>query len=54
MAETIVSFLNANPEGVVVLKADSKLTYDSVAKLLEVMRDIGGDRISLAVDYKGS
>lgn len=54
MSDTMVNFLNTNPDGVVVLKADSKLTYDTVAKLLEVMRDVGGDRISLAVDYKGS
>lgn len=54
MANAMVEFLNANPDGVVVLKADSKLTYDNVARLLEVMRDIGGDRVSLAVDYQGS
>lgn len=54
MASAMVEFLNANPDGIVVLKADSKLTYDNVARLLEVMRDIGGDRVSLAVDYQGS
>jgi biopolymer transport protein ExbD len=52
MAEEMVKFLNANSDGIVVLKADSKLTYDNVVKLLEVMRDVGGDRVSLAVDYK--
>jgi biopolymer transport protein ExbD len=53
MAEGMVNFLNANPEGIVILKADSKLKYDEVVKILEVMRDIGGDRVSLAVDRKG-
>lgn len=52
MTKAMVDFLNANPEGVVMLKADHKLSYDTVVKLLEVMRDIGGDRVSLAVDYK--
>lgn len=52
MTKEMVDFLNTNPDGTVVLKADHTLTYDTVAKLLEVMRDIGGDRVSLAVDFK--
>jgi biopolymer transport protein ExbD len=52
MAKKMVDFLNTNPEGTVILKADSKLTYSKVVQLLEVMRDIGGDRVSLAVDRR--
>lgn len=54
MAEEMVKFLDSNAEGIVILKADSKLKYEEVVKVLEVMRDIGGDRVSLAVDRKGS
>lgn len=52
MAEQVVSFLEKHPEGSVVLKADSKLKYDKVVQMLEVMRDIGGDQVSLAIDRK--
>ncbi|HIK15302.1 MAG TPA: biopolymer transporter ExbD [Leptolyngbyaceae cyanobacterium M33_DOE_097] len=54
MADAMVKFLNENPDGIVILKADSKLKYESVVKVLEVMRDIGGDRVSLAVNREGS
>lgn len=52
MAEQVVSFLEKNPEGSVLLKADSKLKYDKVVQVLEVMRDIGGDQVALAIERK--
>ena len=52
LSERMVSYLESHPEGVVVLKADSKLAYEKVASLLEAMREIGGDRVSLAVQQK--
>jgi len=54
MADAMVKFLNENADGIVILKADSKLKYESVVSVLEVMRDIGGDRVSLAVNREGS
>jgi biopolymer transport protein ExbD len=50
LAQQIVQYLNSNPQGAVVLKADSQLPYQKVVKLLGTMRDIGGDRVSLAID----
>jgi biopolymer transport protein ExbD len=50
MAEQVVDYLNKNPKGVVVLKADKSLAYEKVVQLLGTLRDVGGDRVSLAVD----
>jgi biopolymer transport protein ExbD len=38
------------PLGNVVLKADRKTPYEKLAQVLEKVRQIGGDRIALAVD----
>ncbi len=54
MAQEMVKFLDENADGIVILKADSKLTYDKVEDLLKLMRDVGGDRVSLAVERKSS
>jgi biopolymer transport protein ExbD len=50
LAQQMQTYLVQNPKGAIVLKADSKLPYEQVVKLLATMRDIGGDRVSLAVD----
>lgn len=50
LATQIASYLNSNPQGAVILKADSQLPYQKVVKLLGTMRDIGGDRVSLAIE----
>lgn len=44
------AYLAQNPKGAVILNADRKVPYEQVAKLLGVMRDVGGDRVSLAID----
>jgi biopolymer transport protein ExbD len=43
-------YLAKSPQGAIVLKADRKLAYEKVVQLLGRMRDIGGDRVSLAID----
>lgn len=50
LAQRMQAYLVQNPKGAVILKADSKLPYEQVVKLLATMRDVGGDRVSLAVD----
>ncbi|GAB4137868.1 MAG: biopolymer transporter ExbD [Cyanobacteria bacterium J069] len=45
----VQTFLVENPTGVVMLKADKGLTYNDVAQVLELLRDIGGDRVSLGI-----
>jgi biopolymer transport protein ExbD len=50
MIQEIQTFLQQNPEGIVILKADRELTYRQVASLLKTMRDIGGGRVSLGIE----
>lgn len=52
LSEAMQKFYDQYPQGVVSLKADKSLTYSQVVKLLRTMRDIGGDRVSLAIDQK--
>ncbi len=52
LAAAMQKFYEQHPQGVVSLKADKSLTYSQVVKLLKTMRDIGGDRVSLAIDQK--
>lgn len=46
----VVEYLNKNAKGAVVLKADKSLPYEKVIKTLGVLRDVGGDRVSLALE----
>ena len=43
-------YLAENPSGYVRLKADRALDYDDISTLLLTIRDIGGGRVSLAVE----
>lgn len=48
--EQMKAYLAQNPQGAVLLKADSKLPYEQVIQLLGEMRDVGGDRVSLTIE----
>lgn len=51
LAQQMKSYLLQHPkDGAIILKADQKLPYQQVVKLLGKMRDLGGDRVSLAID----
>lgn len=50
LSQQMQVYLQNNPKGAVVLKADKKLPYEQVIQVLGKMRDIGGDRVSLAID----
>lgn len=50
MGQKVVEYLNKNAKGSVVLKADKGLQYEQVVKKLGVLRDVGGDRVSLALE----
>lgn len=43
-------YLSRNLKGNVLLQADQDLPYEKVVQLLGEMRDIGGDRVSLALE----
>ena len=50
LGNKVVEYLNKNAKGAVVLKADKALPYEKVIKTLGVLRDVGGDRVSLAIE----
>jgi biopolymer transport protein ExbD len=50
LGKQVVDYLTKNPKGAVVLKADKSLSYDKVIKAIAVLRDVGGDKVSLAVE----
>ncbi len=52
LAQQMLSYLSKNPQGAVVLKADKNLAYEQVVQVLGKMRDVGGDRVSLAIEGK--
>ncbi|NEQ47765.1 MAG: biopolymer transporter ExbD [Leptolyngbya sp. SIOISBB] len=50
LTQRIRTYFSENPEGTLLLKADKDLPYDEVAVFLTDLRDIGGNRVSLAVE----
>jgi biopolymer transport protein ExbD len=54
LAKKVAGFLTANPEGVVMLKADRRLNFKDVAELLKTLREIGGDRVLLGIEQKAA
>lgn len=50
LSQQMQAYLQKNPNGAVVLQADKKLPYEQVVQVLGKMRDVGGDRVSLAID----
>jgi biopolymer transport protein ExbD len=50
LAQAVVAYLEKNPKGAVVLKADKGLNYEKVVQAIAVLRDIGGDKVSLAIE----
>lgn len=43
-------YLAGNAQGVIVLQSDAEMPYEQVLQLLGEMKDIGGNRVSLAID----
>ncbi|MBW4538037.1 MAG: biopolymer transporter ExbD [Myxacorys chilensis ATA2-1-KO14] len=50
IAQQVVGYFQKNPKGNIILKADKSLPYEKVVQTLGVLRDIGSDRISLAIE----
>ena len=46
--QAIVNYYQQNPSGIVVLHASRKTSYNNVVEVLDLLRDVGGDRIALA------
>lgn len=50
LAPMLQAYLETNPKGSVLLKADQSLPYSEIVKILGQMRQVGGDRVSLAIE----
>lgn len=50
LSQQIVTYLQQNPEGVVVLTADQQVPYQEVIQLLGTLKQLGGERVSLAIE----
>lgn len=48
LAEALKGYFQSNPNGMMVLNASRSSSYDSVVRVLDEMRKVGGDRVSLA------
>lgn len=49
LPEKLRQYLQANPNGTLVLNASRTATYNDVISILDVMRQVGGDRVSLGI-----
>jgi len=49
----IKTYLQANPKGAALLRADRAIEYEKVVNLLGDMQVVGGDRVSLALEDAG-
>jgi len=54
MMAAITDFLAEYETGVIILNADRTLPYAKIAAVLNVMGQVGGDRVSLAIQRVGS
>jgi len=50
LQDQIETYLSSSEEGIVVLQADPLLPYEQVVQLLADMKEIGGGRVSLAIE----
>ncbi|AFZ36550.1 Biopolymer transport protein ExbD/TolR [Stanieria cyanosphaera PCC 7437] len=48
LSQSIKNYHQSNPEGLMVLHAAKNTTYREVVEVLDVLREVGGDRVALA------
>ncbi|ODG96759.1 biopolymer transporter ExbD [Nostoc sp. KVJ20] len=49
LGQTLKQYLQQNPSAVVVLNASRTATYNDVIETLDLLRQVGGDRVSLGI-----
>ncbi|WP_299486569.1 biopolymer transporter ExbD [Acaryochloris sp. IP29b_bin.137] len=47
LKQLVSRYLQTNPQGVVIVKADRSATYDQVITVLDMLRSVGGERVAL-------
>jgi len=50
LKDQMEGYLSRNPDNIVFLLPDQSLPYEQVMQFLGEMRDVGGDRVSLAIE----
>ncbi|MGI0486699.1 ExbD/TolR family protein [Pantanalinema rosaneae CENA516] len=48
LAQVVQTYLQENPEGILVLNASQMAFYNDVVQVLDTLRSVGGDRVALA------
>lgn len=54
LAQRLKQYVQQNPTGVLVLNASRTATYNDVIETLDLLRQVGGDRVSLGIIPGGS
>ncbi|AFZ25339.1 biopolymer transport protein [Cylindrospermum stagnale PCC 7417] len=49
LAERLKQYVQANPDGILVLNASRTATYNDVIQTLDLLREVGGNRVSLGI-----
>lgn len=49
LAEILRNYVKNNPQGILVLNASRTATYNDVIETLDLLRQVGGDRVSLGI-----
>lgn len=49
LAQSLSQYVQTNPNGVLVLNASRTATYNDVVETLDLLRQVGGDRVSLGI-----
>ncbi|GAB4136001.1 MAG: hypothetical protein Fur0046_09310 [Cyanobacteria bacterium J069] len=49
LVQLVEAFQQESPDGIIVLNAPPYASYDSVVRVLDLLRAVGGDRVALAV-----
>ncbi len=54
LSQSIENYNQSNPNGLMVLYAAKNATYREVVEILDILREVGGDRVALATLPQGS
>ena len=54
LSQSIKNYRQSNPSGLMVLYAAKNATYREVVEILDILREVGGDRVALATLPQGS
>lgn len=50
LTQAVAEYFAKRPDGMVVLKADRALPFRSIEEVLELLKDVGGDRVGLSFE----